>query len=153
MKVKTGFLASIPPVLLVFRPLRALTGQQVLSKKGNKSTNSPSLDHTFGFFICTKISSFSIFTSSHKRQCDGSKFISEFDNSSPTLKLPKNRVQQAVQNTLLLSAVQSEIEISCPTTLRSSIVITFLVGVGVERLVSRDFPPLMRIFVTEFEKH
>ena len=70
------------------------------------------------------------FMSFHLRVLVGSYDVLDLARISPTHIDPKKEMLHAAQNNVLLLSDQLLIEISCPISLRSCIVITSLCGLG-----------------------
>jgi hypothetical protein len=110
-KVNTGEVGLAEGELFL-SPTRAFTGQQLASEKGKMSMKSELSVLHLGCFILIRIEFFRNFTSSQSRQLSLLKCSFELERTSPTLKLPKNRMQQVVHTTLLLFLDQSDKAIS-----------------------------------------
>ena len=147
LKQKTGLLAILLLKLCFFRPQIAFTGQQFFSGKLKMSTNSFFAALLFGCFTWIRIEFSRNLMSSQVRHERGSKQSGLEAKISPTLNPPKNIMQQADQNTLLLSESQLLIAIPWPISFRRERVITFLFLVSNSDWNSRFLQPFKAIFV------
>lgn len=126
LKEKTGRLGFNLPCFNPSKSFIAAIGQQLCPRKLKISTISPFLVLFLGIFMSIVRESSLRVISCQSTVSQGLNFLSFLARNSPSLREPKNAIKQADQKTALSSVIQSDLEISCPSSFSNGRDMAFL---------------------------